>query len=281
MLRFLKLKHINRICRFAFSLVLFILVLPDASLGNFALRISPPNFEFRVKPGEIIRDTISVENTDVNKGVYTVRTADWALNKHGGVVIFPADQPLASASCRPWTRIERKTLNLAPNRVKRYRFEVHVPHNTPDGECRFAIVFNPSMDAGDAMSMDNLNVPVMGSVAVIVYATVGNAIADLSFEGAKRLDKGEEIVAAIGLRNTGAAHARPYGSLKAKDAKGKSAELLVVPFPVLPGETRDIRLAVDPRISGIENMDALEFPITLEGVVEWDGGKLKIDTTVE
>jgi len=261
--------------------LLLVLGSPVVSQGDFALRISPPNFEFKVKPGQIIRDTIALENTDVNRGTYDVRTADWELNENGGVVIFPADQSLPSTSCRPWTRIERNTLSLAPNRTKRYRFEVNVPHDAPDGECRFAIVIGPSADTAATMNMGSLNVPVVGSIAVVVYVTVGEATPDLSLKEVKRLNTGEGAAIAMRLRNSGTAHARPFGSLKVKDAKGKSAELLIVPFPVLPGEARDIRLAVDSRFSGIESMEALTFPISLKGLVEWDGGKMKIDTVVE
>lgn len=281
MLRFLKLNPINWIFMVALPAILLVLGLPDVSLGDFALRISPPNFEFKAKPGQIVRDTISIENTDIKRGTYTVRTADWELNDNGGVTMYPADQPITSTSCRPWTRIERKTLSLAPNRPKRYRFEVHVPNDAPDGECRFAIVIAPSADNAGAMSMGSLNVPVVGSIAVIVYVTVGDAAAELSLTEAKRVNMGKKDVVVVRLRNSGNAHARPFGSLNVKDAKGKSAELLIVPFPVLAGRTWDIQLAVDPRLSGIESLDALTFPISLKGLVEWDGGKLKIDTVAE
>ena len=281
MLRFLKLNPINWIFMVTLPAILLVLGLPDVSLGDFALRISPPNFEFKAKPGQIIRDTISIENTDIKSGTYTVRTADWELNDNGGVTMYPADQPIASTSCRPWTRIERKTLSLAPNRSKRYRFEVHDPHDAPDGEWRFAIVIAPSADNAKTMSMGSLNVPVVGSIAVIVYVTVGDAAADLSLTEAKRVNMGTKDVVVVRLRNSGNAHARPFGSLKVRDAKGKSAELLIVPFPILPGRTWDIQLAVDPRLSGIESMDALTYPISLKGLVEWDGGNLKIDTVAE
>ncbi len=281
MLRFLKLNRTKWVFMITLPAILLVLGLPGISLCEFALRISPPNFEFKAKPGQIIRDTISIENTDIKRGSYVIRTADWELNDNGGVAMHPADQPLASTSCRPWSRIERKTLSLEQNRPKRYRFEVHVPYDAPDGECRFAIVIAPSADDAKTMSMGSLNVPVVGSIAVIVYVTVGDAAADLTLEEAKRVSMGEEDVAVVRLRNSGNAHARPFGSLNVRDAKGKSAELMIVPFPVLPGRTWDIQLAVDPRLSGIESMDALTFPISLKGLVEWDGGKLKIDTIVE
>lgn len=281
MLRFLKSNPTKWTLVITVFSLLLLMGWQDALPAQFAVRISPPNFEFRAKPGQIIRDTILIENTDKDIGIYDVRTADWELNEDGGVVIYPPDRPLAPTSCRPWTRIERKKLKIAPGRYKRYRFEVHVPYDTPDGECRFTVVIGPSADTEDAMSTGNLKVPVVGSVAIIVYVTVGDAAADLSLEEAKRVNNGEKIAATLRLHNTGNAHARPSGSLKVKDAQGKSAELLIVSFPVLPGEARDIQLAVDPRLSGIESMDALTFPISLEGVVEWDRGTLKIDTIIE
>jgi hypothetical protein len=49
----------------------------------------------------------------------------------------------------------------------------------------------------------------------------------------------------------------------------------------MPGETRGIRLFADKEISGIENIEELIFPLYLKGLIEWDGGTYKVDTTIE
>jgi len=85
----------------------------------------------------------------------------------------------------------------------------------------------------------------------------------------------------VNLHNWGKAHARPSGSVIAKDAGGKKAELLLSPFPIMPGETRGISLFADKEISGIENIDELIFPLYLKGLIEWDGGTYKVDTMIE
>ena len=79
----------------------------------------------------------------------------------------------------------------------------------------------------------------------------------------------------------GKLHARPFGSVVVKDAGGRKAELLLSPFPILPAETRDIRLLADKEISGIETVEELAFPLYLKGLIEWDGGTYKVDTILE
>ena len=249
--------------------------------ATFAVRISPPNFELKGKPGDVLREIITIENADTAPGIYQVRTADWELTKQGGVVIHPPDKPLAASSCRPWTRVERRKLKLLPGRIKRYRFEVHVPGDARDGEWRFAVVISPASETINAMKFGSFNVPVSGAIAVIVYVTVGNAKPELEFKGVNKKTSNGKTSLVVRLHNWGNAHARPFGSVIAKDADGRKAELPLSSFPIMPGETRDISLFADKEMSGIENIDELIFPLYLKGLIEWDGGTYKVNTILE
>lgn len=281
--RSMKLRHINNHLLWLFLICLSLIMIRPAltRAATFAVRISPPNFELKAKPGEIVRKIVTIENTDVETGIYNIRTADWDFYENGGVLIHPPNKPLPTGSCRPWTRLERRRLEVAPNRTKRYRFEVHVPQDAADGACKFAIVVSPAPETIDSMKMGNIDMPVLGSIAVIVYVTVGGAQPDLFLEGVKKIYQDGEPVPLFSLHNRGNSHARPFGSVTAKDSTGRTADLLVVPFPILPGETRDIQLSADPRLSGIEKISELTFPISLKGLIEWDGGRTKVDTTIE
>ena len=282
-----KNEHLSKVSKhtlFPLLLLFFLLTLAmpcKTESATFAVRISPPNFELKGKPGDVLRDVITIENADTSPGIYQVRTADWELNKQGGVVIHPADKPLTASSCRPWTRIERRTFKLLPKRVKRFRFEVHIPADAKDGGRRFAVVISPAPETIDAMKFGNFNVPVAGAIAVVVYVTVGKAKPELEFKGTIKKKSEEKISLAVRLHNWGNAHARPSGSIVAKDATGRKAELLLSPFPIMPGETRGIRLFADKEISGIENIEELAFPLYLKGLIEWDGGTYKVDTILE
>ncbi len=269
---------------FPLSLLFFLLNLAmpcNTESATFAVRISPPNFELKGKPGDVLREVITIENADTAPGIYQVRTADWELNKQGGVLIHPADKPLTASSGRPWTRIERRTFKLLPKRIKRYRFEVHIPADAEDGESRFAVVISPAPETIDAMKFGNFSVPVAGAIAVVVYVTVGKAKPELEFKGVIKKKSNGKTSLMVNLHNRGKAHARPSGSVVAKDASGRKAELLLSPFPILPAETRGISLFADKEISGIENIEELAFPLYLKGLIEWDGGTYKVDTILE
>jgi len=279
----MKSNYTNNTAFFSFILLFIsILVMPCKTEGaTFAVRISPPNFELKGKPGDILREIITIENADTSPGIYQVRTADWELTEKGGVIIHPPDKPLQASSCRPWTRVERRKLTLLPGRIKRYRFEVHVPADAQDGECRFAVVISPAPETVDAMKFESFKVPVSGAIAVIVYVTVGNAKPELEFKGVNKKRSDGKTSLALRLHNWGNAHARPFGSVMAKDADGRKAELPLSSFPIMPGETRDISLFADKEMSGIENIDELIFPLYLKGLIEWDGGTYKVDTILE
>jgi hypothetical protein len=255
---------------------------PPAAAATFAARISPPNFELKAKPGDVLRRTITISNSDAEPAHYQVRTADWDLNEQGGVIIVPVEKPLPATSCRSWTRIERRSLKLAPNGTKRYRFEVHVPEDAAEGQCRFAMVISPAPETVDTMAFDNFKFPISGAIAVIVYVTVGKARAQLEFKGIHdRQQKAGGHRLVMRFINTGNAHGRPFGSVMAKDASGKKAELIAVPFPILPGRTHDIELMADPEISGIKTVDELAFPLHLKGRIEWDGGACQVDHSLK
>ena len=279
----MKSNYTNNTVFFSFILLFIsILVMPCKTEGaTFAVRISPPNFELKGKPGDILREIITIENADTSPGIYQIRTADWELTEKGGVIIHPPDKPLQASSCRPWTRVERRKLKLLPGRIKRYRFEVHVPADAQDGECKFAVVISPAPETVDAMKFESFNVPVAGAIAVIVYVTVGNAKPELEFKGVNKKISNGKTSLVVRLHNWGNAHARPFGSVIAKDADGRKAELPLSPFPIMPGETRDIWLFADKEMSGIENIDELIFPLYLKGLIEWDGGTYKVDTILE
>ena len=245
--------------------------------GAFAARISPPNFELKANPGDVLRKIIIIENADMDEAIYQVRTADWDMGETGGVRIYPADQPLMPASCRPWTRIERRTVKLPPNRRKNFRFEVHVPEDVASKECRFAIVISPAPETVDALDIGNMRIPVAGAIAVIVYVAIGDAKPDLEFKSIDLNRDEEEGLPVILLHNKGNAHARPFGNVQVIDAEGRKSELIVSPFPILPGQTTGIRLTLDSEFSEIKDLSDLTPPLGLKGLIEWEGGEYKLD----
>jgi fimbrial chaperone protein len=226
---------------------------PDASA--FAGLVSPPRFEVRAKPGEVVRQVLDIGNDSAVADDFAVSTADWNLNDKGGVEF---KDPLQSGSCRPWVR-----------------FEVHVPPDAPAQECRFAIIIQKASEAAE-VTAGNIQFPLQGRIGVIVYVSVGDVAPRLKLESVTLKEFNGRLTPAATFRNDGNSHGRPEGVLEGRDASGKTYEFVVSPFPILPGETRSV--ALWPQEGPDHKAPVIAYPVRVRGVIEWDGGKQEIDS---
>ncbi|HXN16275.1 MAG TPA: hypothetical protein VN878_07845, partial [Usitatibacter sp.] len=119
--------------RFRNTVAVAALLVPANSLGAFSAVVGPPRFELHASPGSVARESLDISSDALDFADFVVRTADWELSPDGNVVFSEAD--LAVGSCRPWVRLERRDLRLAPRGRRKFRFEVHVPAEANAGEC--------------------------------------------------------------------------------------------------------------------------------------------------
>jgi hypothetical protein len=250
-----------------------LLVASDAA--SFAGLVSPPRFELRAKPGDVLKQVLEIGNDTSVADEFAVSTADWTLNAKGGVDFREALDP---GSCRPWVRIERRTLAMQPRAVRKFRFEVHVPEGTPAQECRFAIMVEKAAENLPDITAGNIQFPLSGRIGVIVYISVGDVAPKLELRDVGLKEFNGHMTPAATFYNSGKSHGRPEGVLEGKDASGKSYEFVVSPFPILPGETRAVALWAQ---EGPDNkIPEIAYPLQLRGTIEWDGCKQRIDSTL-
>jgi len=245
--------------------------------AGFSAMVSPPRFELHGKPGEVIREVVDIENAGDVPAVFSIRTADWDLSESGGLTIFPAE--LQPGSCRPWARIERRSIRLQPQSGKRFRFELHLPEQAPAGECRLAILVEPGDEENVLARARNIRFPVEGRIAIIIYVSVGDAAPLLTLHTLKLEDVNGRLTPVAVLENTGNAHGRPDGFLQGRDASGKSFDFIVAQTPILPGQTRPVTLWQAPAQG--EAAIALTPPLQVKGLIEWQGGQHRLDMTLE
>ena len=248
-----------------------------ASAQGFGMHIAPPRFELKADAGARVREVIQVTNPEPAVGRYAAFTADWNLNEKGEIA-FNEGAPWPN-SCRPWVRIERRKFSVSPGGTRPYRFEVHVPADAKPQECRFAIMVGSDPESEKGVRLGQANVPVGGQIAVIVYVAVAGAKPALQFMGLRKGIANSIPVPVVILRNTGNAHGRPEGILVAKDRSGKEFEVYVNSIPILPGQTREAPIypAKVDTAKGVK----FDFPVSLKGAVEWEGGKQEINQTIE
>ena len=229
---------------------------------GFAAIVSPPRFELTAKPGEKVRQVVEIGNAGTQAAKYHFKTADWTLDKSGGVSF---DESLQPGSCRPWVAIEKREVTVAGGGKYRYRFEVAPPADAPAGECRFALLIE-----GDEQAVKAANgppVPVAGRIGVIVYLSIGGAAPKLELVGSQVATINGEATPVLQIKNSGNAHGRLDGFLSGTDAGGKKLEFSLSTLPVLPGETRTISLIINRGEQ--EALTKIKFPITVRGNLEW------------
>ena len=245
--------------------------------AGFAAAVSPPRFELKGNPGDVLRDHVDIQNPDNQSATFLLRTADWSMNEEGTATFYPPE--LQPGSCRPWSRIERHKILVPPKGSKRFRFEIAIPKDAPAGECRLALMIEVPRDEAVVTQANSLTIPVQARVAVVIYVEVGDAAPDLILKGLAMDDyNGRRTPVAI-LQNRGTAHARPSGFLDAVDNTGERLEFELIAMPILPGQTRKIPL--QQAVMKDEAAHPVKTPLQLKGTIEWIGGKLEIDQRVE
>jgi hypothetical protein len=260
--------------RFAICSLAAIAVAASGDIFAFSGVVSPARLQLRATPGERVAQILEIGNEAVTPEEYLVRTADWSLNREGGVVF---QDELKPGSCRPWVRIERRTGNLPPTSRRRYRFEIAVPEGTSAVECRFALVIE-SNKPDPLAGTGTIQFPIQGRLGVIVYVAVGKVAPILSVHKVALGMLNGRLVPVATVENKGDAHGRLEGVLEGSDAAGRSIEFNVSNFPILPGETRSI--AIWPQDDASGKQPDIRYPLRLKGNLEWAGGKQSVDVTL-
>lgn len=251
---------------FMAALVALLMATTQANAQGFQAQVSPPRFEASARQGTVFRDVIEVSNPGQTAMRLKVSTADWALDA-SGTAQFSAS--LVPGSCRPWTAIEATLIEVPANARKRFRFEVRVPPDAPDGQCRFGIMFE-----GEPTPVPGMVMPVAGRIGVIVYLDVGKGQAQLKVVGSGIGVVNGQTLPYLRVENTGNAHGRLSGLVDGTDAKGKSWTFGPSTIPILPGATRDVTLM--PLVAQGESAD-FAFPVRIKGRLDWRDQRVDVD----
>jgi hypothetical protein len=236
-----------------------------AAADDFAVAASPPRFELTAKPGAVVREVLEIGNASSSAATFTVKTADWLLDRNAGVMFSDA---LREGSCRPWVAIERHQITVPAHGSYRFRFEVAPPADAGATECRFAIMIEGGQNS--IRTKSGVMVPILGRMGVIVYLEVGGVRPALVVTGAALARNNGEPTPVVIVRNTGQAHDRLAGFLSGVDAHGARIDFAPSTLPILPAETRAIPLLIDQPEHGPPIHVA--YPITIHGRLSWSDG---------
>ncbi|MGE0310317.1 MAG: hypothetical protein AB7P21_01660 [Lautropia sp.] len=249
-----------------------------ARADGFSAAATPSRFELEAKAGQVLSRTIELQHVGTTESEYLLRSADWSLGEERGLEFFAG---LQAGSCRPWLRLERKTVRLRPNEKRRIRFEVHVPADAPRGECRFALMVEGSDSKQVSIaSATQVQLPLSGRLGIIVYVAIEGAQPKLELDAVAAVDDRGRRVPAVVVRNTGDAHGRLDGALRGVDASGKALLFPVSTLPLMPGQRRTLPLTPMESMTS-RNQPELAWPVKLDGRLDWSGGGIEVAQEVK
>ena len=104
------------------------------------------------------------------------------------------------------------------------------------------------------------------------------ARAELALEELRLAEVNGQLLPVAVVHNQGNAHARTAGFVDATDAGGRRLEFAVAALPILPGQTRVVPLR--QTLMEEATAGALQPPLDLSGSIEWQTGKIPVDTRI-
>lgn len=243
--------------------------------GGFKGGVTPSRFDLRVDAGEIVRESVSIYNLSDKPLLFEVQTNDWLFSEVGKISF---SDELLDNSCREWVRLERRQMKILPSayRARSFRFEVHVPENTPAQECRFALMVNNVGNEYTPEIGKGVSLPAVGRVAIIVYLAIGDAKSDTSIIDFSTVARNYLTLPIVQVKNNGNAHDRLDAELVATDNSGKDFRLSVSSSPILPGQTRNLLMQPQDEFA----KKAIDYPIAIKGRIFTKDNTFAIDRVI-
>lgn len=267
------MKIIKNCCQAALLLTASMMV-TSSMAAPFEIAVTPSRFEVAGDSGKRIAQSIELQNVGSSATDVGLRTLDWDLAANGQVTYYDELRP---NSCREWVTLERDNIRLAPKNKKNFRFQIDIPADAPQTECRFMLAvegIEPAHQTILKSGSASLSLPVSGRIAVAVYVALNGAQPQLKMtQVAVKNIQGKRTPVVV-VANQGNAHGRLQGSLEATDAQGNSLELNPDGTPILPGQTRTLALTATAKGG---KAAALAFPLTTAGTLDWELGSFKVD----
>ncbi len=238
------LSHLKKLAPLI-SLVLAAVVVGGAGVSaqsGVALRISPPNFEISVDPGETVAQQIRVSNRGDTAIPITMQVAGFRPAGQGGQVELTEEEQ-AEFGILTWTTVDPSEFLLGPGEETAVTFLIDVPEDAPPGGHYMSVLAKVG-SAGTAEGVvvgQRIGSLVLLRVAgeVVEQAQVAEIVAP-GFAAKGPIDF--DVV----LKNTGNVHLRPIGEVVVTGTfGGEVARLRLEQRNMLPDSERAFSVTWD------------------------------------
>lgn len=199
--------------------------------------VSPPSFEISGIPGQVIKNTIKIENVSKVPLKIQAKPQNFVAYGEGGQVALTEEGSTYSIS--QWLEIKNTSFTVPADSFYLADFTINIPKNAEPGSHYGAVVFStvpekPVNGTGAVLAQE------IGSLILIKLP--GNVFEDakiISFTPQENVFKEPKITFNTLIENTGNIHVKPYGFISIYNILGKKVGSIEVKGRnILPGSRR-------------------------------------------
>ncbi len=212
-----------------------------------SLMISPVLFDLELKPGDIVKQKVTVVNNSNSSVDIITEVADFTYDNTGEMkFIEENEENTAVSSVKKWLSYTEKEFSIPGNKTKDVIFDINVPQNAEPGAHYGVIFFRSKPQNAGAIGVSAR----VGSLVLVTLpgnatktGTLSNFEVGMMKEGTKLspqsfFDSGP-VSFSFQILNTGNVHFKPEGNITVTDMWGnKAAELVPADNRSFPGVTR-------------------------------------------
>jgi hypothetical protein len=219
----------------ALFLVIFFPTLTQAQKTS-GLSISPPSFEFTTNKGEVLENSIRLENLTNRPLQLMVYPQNFTAYGQGGQVELTDEE--TNFAIAKWITFNTKEVTIAPKGDYLFTFQINIPSGAEPGSHYGAIVFRSK--AGQTDETGSRLAQEIGSL--ILLKIPGNLYESanlISFAPETKWFKADKAKLIALVENNGNVHVKPYGSITIKNILNQKIYTHeVLGRNVLPGSKR-------------------------------------------
>jgi hypothetical protein len=226
------------VCFGVFGFCFFSSLNQTKAVESSGLALSPPTFELSANPGDVLENTIRLENlTERSMKIAVDKRNFTALGEEGGIDFTTEDEE-ASFSLASWVTVFPSEAEIGPKKTITFTFRTEIPLNAEPGGHFGSIVFKTGGampgQTGAALSQE------LGALVLLRVAGKATEKAFLeSFNSNKKIWEKGPVEFEIRVRNQGNVHIKPIGIITITDFFGKKVDSFnIEPKNVLPGSIR-------------------------------------------
>ena len=202
-----------------------------------SITLSPISRQYEVKPGQVLKDTVTVLNDGQSAYDFIVYATPYSVSNESYDPNF--SDTLAGADAYEWIEFEKTLYHIKPRQTIHVPYTVRVkPDATPGGH--YGAIFVETQASGDSGNL--VREKRLGS---IVYATVAGKVVhsgEVTDVSIAPFQSTAPLKASVRVKNTGTTDFRAPVSYVIKDVFGRVLYDSKAEFAVLPQTTRQIDL---------------------------------------